>query len=237
MTGTADDPRPVEELNDDELDPAIPAHRAERNIRWCEDYLYLPEGKFVGQPLRMAEFMKQDFRAIYGNEHTTRRALISRGRKNAKSVECACIVLLHLCGPEYRPNGSIYSCAQSRDQAGIIFDRASKMVKLSPVLRRVVKIRESAKELRCPGVGTMYKALSAETSTAFGLSPVLTIHDELGQVKGPRFALYEAMETATAAQEQPLTVVISTQAPSDSDLLSLLIDDALTGADPRTVIR
>src|SRR4051794_12423032 len=86
MTGTADDPRPVEELNDDELDPAIPAHRAERNIRWCEDYLYLPEGKFVGQPLRMAEFMKQDFRAIYGNEHATRRALISRGRKNAKAT-------------------------------------------------------------------------------------------------------------------------------------------------------
>jgi phage terminase large subunit-like protein len=217
--------------------PLTPAMRAERNIAWCEKYLFLPEGKHVGEPLVMADFMKEDFRAIYGNEHGTRRAIISRGRKNAKSVECAAIVLLHLCGPEYRPNGSIYSCAQSRDQAAIIYDRASKMVKLSPVLRRVVKIRESAKELRCPGVGTMYKALSAETSTAFGLSPVLTIHDELGQVKGPRFPLYEAMETSTAAQEEPLTVVISTQAPSDADLLSMLIDDALTGADPRTVIR
>jgi phage terminase large subunit-like protein len=217
--------------------PLTPAERAERNIAWCEQYLFLPEGKHVGEPLVMAEFMKEDFRAIYGNQHGTRRAIVSRGRKNAKSVECAAIVLLHLCGPEYRPNGSIYSCAQSRDQAAIIFDRASKMVKLSPVLRRVVKIRESAKELRCPGVGTMYKALSAETSTAFGLSPVLTIHDELGQVKGPRFPLYEAMETSTAAQDEPLTVVISTQAPSDSDLLSLLIDDAATGADPRTVLR
>jgi phage terminase large subunit-like protein len=217
--------------------PLTPAERAERNIEWCEQYLFLPEGKHVGEPLKMAEFMREDFRAIYGNKHGTRRALISRGRKNAKSVECAAIVLLHLCGPEYRPNASIYSCAQSRDQAAIIFDRASKMVKLSPILRRVVKIRESAKELHCPGVGTMYKALSAETSTAFGLSPVLTIHDELGQVKGPRFPLYEAMETSTAAQDEPLTVVISTQAPSDSDLLSMLIDDALTGADPRTVIR
>jgi phage terminase large subunit-like protein len=219
------------------LDRSIPADRAEDNIRWCEKYLFLPEGKFVGQKLVMAEFMKRDFRAIYGNPAGTRRAIISRGRKNAKSVECAAIVLLHLCGPEYRPNGSIYSCAQSRDQAAIIFDRASKMVKLSPVLCRVVKIRESAKELRCPGVGTVYKALSSETTTAFGLSPVLTIHDELGQVKGPRFPLYEAMETATAAQDQPLTVIISTQAPADSDLLSMLIDDAKGGADPRTVLR
>ena len=217
--------------------PLTPTERAERNIAWCEKYLFLPEGKHVGEPLKMADFMKDDFRAIYGNPFGTRRAIISRGRKNAKSVECAAIVLLHLCGPEYRPNGSIYSCAQSRDQAGIIYDRASKMVKLSPVLRRVVKLRESAKELRCPGVGTMYKALSAETSTAFGLSPVLTIHDELGQVKGPRFPLYEAMETSTAAQDEPLTVVISTQAPSDADLLSMLIDDAATGADPRTVLR
>lgn len=217
--------------------PLTPAMRAQRNIDWCEKYLFLPEGKHVGEPLVMADFMQDDFRAIYGNQHGTRRAIVSRGRKNAKSVECAAIVLLHLCGPEYRPNGAMYSCAQSRDQAAIIFDRASKMVKLSPVLRRVVKIRESAKELRCPGVGTMYKALSAETSTAFGLSPVLTIHDELGQVRGPRFPLYEAMETSTAAQEEPLTVIISTQAPSDADLLSMLIDDALTGADPRTVIR
>ena len=41
------------------------------------------------------------------------------------------------------------------------------------------------------------------------------------------------METASAAQEHPLSVVISTQAPTDADLLSLLIDDGLTGADPR----
>jgi phage terminase large subunit-like protein len=227
----------VTALLDQEWDRSIPAERAESNIDWCERYLFLPEGKYVGQPLRMAEFMREDFRAIYGNQHGTRRAIISRGRKNAKSVECACIVLLHLCGPEYRPNGSLYSCAQSRDQAAIIFRLASKMVRMSPILRRVVKIKESAKELRCPDVGTVYKALSAETSTAFGLSPVLTIHDELGQVKGPRYPLYEALETATAAQDAPLTVVISTQAPSDADMLSMLIDDALTEADPRTVLR
>ena len=211
--------------------------RGERNIAWCERYLYLPEGKFVGQPLKMAEFMKDDFRAIYDNPHGTRRAIVTRGRKNAKSVECASIVLLHLCGPEYTPNGSLYSAAQSRDQASIIFRLAAKMVRMSPVLRRVVQIRESARELHCPGTGSMFKALSAETATAFGLSPALTIHDELGQVRGPRFSLYEALETATAAQENPLTVVISTQAPTDADLLSLLIDDAKTGADPRTVLR
>ena len=51
----------------------------------------------------------------------TRRAIISRGRKNAKTCECAFILLLHLCGPEHRINSQMFSCAQSRDQAAVLF--------------------------------------------------------------------------------------------------------------------
>jgi len=101
------------------------------------------------------------------------------------------------------------------------------------LIHQVVHPKETAKQLWCPDLGTVYRALSADASTAYGLSPVFTVHDELGQVKGPRSELYEALETASAAQEAPLSIVISTQAPTDADLLSLLIDDGLTGADPR----
>jgi phage terminase large subunit-like protein len=45
------------------------------------------------------------------------------------------------------------------------------------------------------------------------------------------------LETAVGAQENPLTVIISTQAPTDADLLSILIDDAQAGHDPRTVLQ
>ena len=212
--------------------------RAELNISWCEDHLHLPEGRFVGRALEMPAFMRDDFRAIYDNEcGTTRRAIISRGRKNAKTSECAFILLLHLCGPEHRINSQMFSCAQSRDQAAVLFSLAAKIVRLSPKLQPVIQIRDTAKELLCPALGTFYKALSAEVSTAYGLSPALTVFDELGQTRGPRSALYEALETATAAQMEPLTVVISTQAPGDNDLLSILIDDALAGHDPATVLR
>lgn len=211
--------------------------RAERNIEWCEKHLRLPEGKFVGQPLKMAEFMKDDFRAIYDNPHGTRRAIITRGRKNAKTTESAMILLLHLVGPEAKANSQLYSAAQSREQAAVLFSLAAKMVRMSPDLSAYVGIRDTAKQIYCKELGTLYRALSAEASTAFGLSPILTIHDEIGQVKGPRSMLYEALETATAAQEEPLSILISTQAPTDGDLLSVLIDDAETGADPRTVLR
>jgi phage terminase large subunit-like protein len=211
--------------------------RAERNIAWCEAHIRIPEGKFVGQKLRMAEFMKDDFRAIYDNANGTRRAIISRGRKNAKTTESAMILLLHLVGPEARANSQLYSVAQSREQAAILFELAAKMIRQNVDLSEYVRIRDTAKQLACDELGTVYKALSAESSTAYGLSPVLVIHDELGQVRGPRFGMYEAMETATAAQDEPLSIIISTQAPTDADLLSLLIDDAKTGADPKTVLR
>ncbi len=197
----------------------------------------MPEGRFVGQPLKMAPYMQDDFRAVYDNPHGTRRAILSRGRKNAKTTEAAMILLLHLCGPEAKPNSQLNSAAQSREQAAILFSLAAKMIRLSPDLSGVTVIRDTAKQLACPDLGTLYRALSADASTAYGLSPALTVHDELGQVKGPKSDLYEALETATAAQESPLSIIISTQAPNDGDLLSILIDDALTGSDPRTVLR
>ncbi len=211
--------------------------RAERNVAWIERYLRVPEGRFVGRPLKVAPYMVDDFRAIYDNPAGTRRAIISRGRKNAKTAEAALILLLHLCGPEARPNSQLNSAAQSREQAAILFSLAAKMIRMSPDLSAVVVIRDTAKQLACPELGTLYRALSADATTAYGLSPALSVHDELGQVKGPKSELYEALETATAAQDEPLSVVISTQAPNDGDLLSILIDDAMTGADPRTVLR
>lgn len=157
-------------------------------------------------------------------------------RKNAKTALSAFLLLLHLCGPEAKANSQLYSAAQSRDQASILFALAAKVVRMSPDLSSVVTVRDTAKQLFCGDLGTLYRALSAEASTAYGLSPVFIVHDELGQVKGPRSELYEALETAGAAQESPLSIVISTQAPTDADLLSVLIDDALQGADPRVKV-
>jgi phage terminase large subunit-like protein len=205
--------------------------RGERNIRWIEANCVVPEGRLVGKPVQLRPWQQDIIRGIY--DQPTRRAIISFGRKNGKTAISAFLLLLHLCGPEARANSQLLSAAQSRDQAAILFGLAAKMVRMSPTLSAYVVVRDTAKQLYCAELGTLYRALSAEASTAYGLSPVFVVHDELGQVKGPRSELYEALETATAAQESPLSIVISTQAPTDADLLSVLIDDAATGADPR----
>jgi len=208
-------------------------------IEFIETVCFIPEGRLVGKKLKLFGWQKDLIRLIYDNPCGTRRALISMGRKNSKTCLSACLLLAHLCGPpaKSKPNSQLYSAAQSRDQAGIIFSLAAKMVRMNPALAQTVTIQETAKSLVCPELGTRYRALSADATTAYGLSPQLVIHDELGQVRGPRSALYEALETATGAQENPLSIIISTQAPTDADLLSVLIDDALAGNDPHTVVK
>ena len=200
-------------------------------IDWIQDFCVIPEGKHVGQRVKLLSWQCDIIRGIY--DQPTRRAIVSFGRKNGKTSLAAFLTLLHLCGPRARPNSQLYSAAQSRDQASLLFSLAAKIVRMTD-LQQYVGIRDTAKQLFCTELGTLYRALSAEASTAYGLSPVFIVHDELGQVKGPRSPLYEALETATAAQDNPLSIVISTQAPTDADLLSVLIDDAKEGGDPKT---
>lgn len=210
--------------------------RADRNIAWISEFCRIPEGKDVGQRVRLREWQKAEIRKIYDNPHTTRTAIISFGKKNAKTTLSAFFLLLHLAGPEAVRNGQLVSTAQSRDQAAVLFQLAAKIVRMSPKLSEAIVIRDTLKELYCEELGTLYMALSADASTAHGKSPVFAVHDELGQVKGPRSELYTAIDNAMGAHLSPMTVVISTQAPTDADLLSVLIDDAIEGNDPRVVV-
>jgi phage terminase large subunit-like protein len=205
--------------------------RGDRNIAWIEAHCRIPEGKDVGREVVLRKFQRKIIKGIY--DTPTRLGIISFGRKNAKTTLSAFLLLLHLCGPEARRNSQLFSAAQSRDQAAVLFALAAKIVRMSPDLASVVVVRDTTKQLFCSELGALYRALSAEASTAYGLSPVFTVHDELGQVRGPRSELYDALETASGAQEEPLSIVISTQAPTGADLLSILIDDAASGSDPK----
>jgi phage terminase large subunit-like protein len=189
----------------------------------------------VGQPLRLEEFQKRFLRECYDNPNGTRRGILSISRKNGKSGLIAALVLAHLVGPVARQNAQIVSGARSRDQAALVFNLAWKMIQLSPALSKIVRVVPSGKRLIGLTMNTEYRALAAEGKTAHGLSPVVVILDELGQVRGPTDPFVEALETAQGAYDDGLQLVISTQAPTDADMLSLWIDDAIRSEDPHTV--
>ncbi|NEX61722.1 terminase large subunit [Noviherbaspirillum galbum] len=209
--------------------------RAEKVIRFIESYCLTPDGAHVGKPLVLADFQKDFIRAVYDNPAGTRRAYLSISRKNGKSGLVAGLLLAHLVGPEAKLNSQIVSGAMSRDQAALVFNLASKMVQLSPKLSKIVRIVPSGKRLLGLPMNTEYRALAADGKTAHGLSPVLALLDETGQVRGPQDDFIDAITTSQGAHVAPLLIAISTQAASDADLFSVWIDDALQSNDPRIV--
>jgi phage terminase large subunit-like protein len=209
--------------------------RGEKVCAFIERFCIVPEGKSVGQSIKLMSFQRDFILAIYDNPQGTSRAYLSVARKNGKSALIAGILLAHIVGPEARQNSQIISGARSRDQASLVFRLAEKMVRLSPKLSSLVKIIPSQKSLIGLALNVEYKAISAEAGTAHGLSPVLAILDEVGQVRGQQDAFIEAIETAQGAHDDPLLIAISTQAATDGDLFSIWLDDAKNAKDKRIV--
>ena len=209
--------------------------RGERVIAFIETFCLVPEGKLVGRPMRLDDFQKAFILRVYDNPAGTRRAILSMARKNGKTALIAAIALAHIAGPEARQNSQIVSGARSRDQAALVFALMCKMVNMNSRLAKVIRIIPSNKRLIGLALNVEFKALAADGKTAHGLSPVVVIFDELGQVRGPKDAFVEALETAQGAYDDGLQIVISTQAPTDADMLSTWIDDAIRSGDPHSV--
>lgn len=152
-----------------------------------------------------------------------RRALISMARKNGKTALIAALVLVHLVGPEATYGQEIYSAANDKEQAAIIYRHAAGYVEMSPELSELVKPIPSRKRLVCKTFGSFYAALSSDAKTKHGLNPAVWIYDELGQTT--KADLYEALDTSQGAQDEPLGIVISTQAVDPQSLMSQLVED------------
>jgi phage terminase large subunit-like protein len=206
-------------------------------IKFIEN-LTVPSGDGEGKPFKLLPFQKEFIRAIYGpvdeeGKRVVRRAILSLGRKNGKTALIACLVLVHLVGPEAITNGEIYSAATTRAQASLVFKYAAQIVRADPELGGYIKIIDSTKRMVCYQNGSVYAAIAAEAGTAYGLNSSVVIYDELAQAKNRD--LYDALDTSMAARREPLMIVISTQSNDPQHILSTLIDDAIKRDDPTTV--
>lgn len=201
---------------------------AEKAIEFIEAVIYVPEGANARQRLILRPWQKELILDVYRESvseevRITRHATLSIGRKNGKTALIAALMLCHLCGPLAVPNGEISSFALTRDQAGMLFRYAAGMVRMSHRLIDKIKITDSKKHMQYLTNGSHYTALSADARTQLGRSPVVAFGDELGAFRQDR-ALYDSLMTGQGAHENPLMWVLSTQAATDLDVLSELID-------------
>lgn len=202
--------------------------RADRVIAFIEQ-LKIPFGRDRGKRMILREWQRIIIRKIYDPtwpgtlNRKVRRALISMARKNGKTALIAALVLVHLVGPEATFNQEIYSAANDKEQAAIVYRHAAAMVEMSPELSALVRPIPSRKRLVCTHFGSFYAALSSDAKTKHGLNPAVWIYDELGQTT--KTDLYDALDTSQGAQAEPLGIVISTQAVSPQSIMSQLVDD------------
>jgi len=124
----------------------------------------------------------------------------------------------------------------SRDQAALVFKEIENMVYVSPAILPFLKIIPSGKRLLGLVRNAEYQALAAEAKTGFGRSFKVVIFDEAGQVVGADNDYISMLRTSQGSIEDPLFAVTSTQAASDGDYLSVLIDTAIRDNPPETVV-
>jgi len=210
--------------------------RAQRVIDFIQG-LTVPSGTGQGQPFKLMEWQKDFIRDIYEphrkGKRAVRRAILSVARKNGKTALIAAICLAHLVGPERIVNGEIYSAANDRDQAAIVYKFANQIVALEPELRAQISISPSTKTMVGMRTGSIYRAVSAEAGTKHGYLPSVVVYDELAQAKSRD--LYDVLDTSFGARDEPLFITISTQSNDPEHILSKLIDDGLAKSDPSII--
>lgn len=128
-------------------------------------------------------------------------------RKNAKSTISAGVAI-YMLGMDGEAGAEVYSAATKRDQARIVFDDSLAMVRKTPLLTKRYGIDAKAHTIIQIMSGSKYLPLSSDTSGLEGLNIHFCAVDELHAHKSR--AVYDVIETATGARDQPLIWNITT---------------------------
>lgn len=202
--------------------------RAGRVVAFLED-LPITAGKLAGTTMALRPWQRDFIEAVYAEDAEGRRpvrtAVLSMARKNGKTQLAAGLALCHLMGPEAEPRGEVYSAALTRDQAAKLFQEMCAILAAHAELddrANIIRFNKQIEVLTGDGAGSIYAALSADAGSKMGLSPSFVVYDELGSA--PNRDLFDALDTATGARDNPLMVCISTQAAADHHVFSELID-------------
>lgn len=146
-----------------------------------------------------------------------RVAFVEIPRKNGKTFLAAGVALLLFIG-DGEPGPEVYAAATKRDQAKLVFTEARRMVSQSvPLKNRIRPYRES---LQLRGGDGVLMPVSSEAHTLDGLNPSGVIADEIH--KWPSRELWDVLDTATGARDQPLILAITTAGDLEESIYSEL---------------
>lgn len=193
--------------------------QADRAIRFFEERLRLSEGQFEGAPFQAQPaqafiigslFGWQKNSPVHGWVRRFRRAYIEQGKGNGKSPLSGGIGLYGLTA-DGEAGAEIYAAGATKDQAGILFRDAVKMVGQSPDLdKRLTSSGGPGREynLAYLKAGSFFRPISREAKkTGSGPRPHMALCDEVHE--HPDRGVMEMLERGFKFRRQPLLLMIT----------------------------
>jgi phage terminase large subunit-like protein len=184
-------------------------------FRFFEGMLMLSEGQFEGTPFRLHASQAFIIGSLFGWKRADgtrrfRRAFIEQGKGNGKSPMAGGIGLYGLTA-DHEAGAQIYAAAAKKEQAGILFADAVKMVKASKKLKQ--RLEFSGGEGREYNIafhpnGSFFRPVSRDTGkTGSGPRPHFVLADEVHEL--PDRKSIEMLERGFKFRRQPLLFMIT----------------------------
>lgn len=190
--------------------------KAQHVWTWWEGVLKLSEGQFEGKPFLLHPSQAFRLGCIFGwtwaetGLRRFRRFYDEEGKGNGKSPLAAGIGL-YLLTADGEPGAQIYAAGARKEQAGILFADAVKMVRKSAALKKRLKFSGGeGKEYNIAfhRAGSFFRPISKESGkTGSGPRPLCALADELHE--HPDRSATEMLERGFKFRRQPLLAMFT----------------------------
>jgi phage terminase large subunit-like protein len=187
-----------------------PQCRACKVERFYSEILYPPLG------YRLLWWHRKVLRDLYGTvdpdngRRVYQRAYVSTGKQNGKSFLTGGLPLYHML-MEDETNPEAYGAAAAKEQAGIVFKAAQRLVEPNPDLRERIKILPSTKTMVRRDGGGSYRVLSADGDVQDGIRPSLLLRDEMHRWRSSKaVTLFDVTTKGQISRDEPLDIAITT---------------------------
>lgn len=188
---------------------------ADYAFSFFEGVLRLSEGQFEGKAFELQPSQAFIIGSLFGwkradGRRRFRRAYIEQGKGNGKSPMAGGIGLYGMTAAG-EAGAQIYAAAAKREQAGILFADAVKMVKQSPALEKRLEFSGGpGREFNIAhhASGSFFRPVSRDTGkTGSGPRPYFVLADEVHEL--PDRKIIEMLERGFKFRREPLLFMIT----------------------------
>jgi phage terminase large subunit-like protein len=194
--------------------------KATHAINFIEKLIVHTKGRHAGAPFLLDPWQKNEIvRPLFGTvmwddqyEEYVRQyriAWLEMARKNGKSELLSAFALLGLVG-DFEESAEVYSVAVDRDQAGLVYNTAKRMVELNPVLNKRLEIIDSKKRIIDRKTNSFYQVLPGDAAGALGTNPSMVLFDEVLTQRDRH--LWDSMRQGFGTRRQPIMIAATTAA-------------------------